>query len=210
MKLEGFVARLFGEVDDLHKEAEMLPLPQQMLGREPGKYGTFTRERYVKLLVSTRQVVLATEESIRDGMKYSPALADVIRPETLGGSSRLKEDIAYLDGSTEPMPVAVSFAEYIRNVGSSVPIALLGQLWVFEGAIAGGGPALVAGIQKQLQLADGGTAYFRGQGQDTRRIFGELCGRMNAHVQGQFAEPVIESARETFTRIISLYRAIGN
>lgn len=177
------LGRLKRETEADHRLAEdALPLMQERLDRT----------QYRRCLGRLHGFVGAYE-------KHAAATAPEWMRETLHARRRvalLKRDLEWF-GAMES-----DTSDPILPEMNSLP-ALLGAMYVMEGSTLGG-QLIARHVAIALDLRDGqGTAYFRGHGDQTGRMWKEFCEMLMTRVSEEQLDMVVISAK-------SMFAAFGN
>ncbi len=171
--------------------------------------GTITRDQYITELEQLYAMHLKLERLVEEN-KNDAAIQSCVSAEQ-ARSPLLEADISYLtrsDGQRKPPSYTQNYQEYLERTAGHEPARLLGSLYVFEGALAGGGGLLAEQIRKKFGLQEDGVGYL-GAGQQSKEAFKSFGMRMNVAITEEGMQSgVVETANRTFEHLDTIYRNI--
>jgi len=192
---------------DLHTRAEKHPAQARMVG------GRATREEYSAFLVQMAALHAYLEPALRELVSGVPALHGVVRPHHFRQAAA-SADLRALGQQPEqdaPLPATSRFCKRLVALSRHDPVALLGVLYVLEGA-TNGGRFIAAAVRPALSLPDGiGTAYLDPHGPFQRERWAQF--RTSVDEQGlSSAEQaaVIAAAYETFEAVYEILEDLNS
>jgi len=201
MATQQITTRLREATKDLHTEAEQHPVQKRFV------QGELSREGYAAWLGQMLKMHQAFEPELDRLAGSATAFAGVLaryRPK----APLLIEDLAALGvdaSAVQPTRAAIRFANDVQRLADETPIALLGVVYVFEGA-TNGGKYLVRAASATYRFPDNrGTRYLDPYGDAQAACwaaFGE--GMDEAGFTVDQAQRIVDVACETFRGIIGV------
>ena len=145
----GLADRLRHDTRELHERAESQPFQQRFVT------GAITAEEYGRFLEQMRAVHVVLDDALRRARTAHPAIA-ALHLDRHDRVARLNQDLADLGraATDAPLPATVRFTNAISAFAASKPAALIGVLYVKEGA-TNGNKIVVRRITDALDLAPG-------------------------------------------------------
>jgi heme oxygenase len=188
------MGRLKAETAELHSRAESRPLQKRLVK------GELPREHYTAWLAQMYLVHRVLEERIRGCADLHPAFGAVVQSR-YWRAGNLEADLAHLGAeasASEPLPATSRLIENIETTAARTPVALLGMLYVREGA-TNGSKFIAAALRRAYGLESAGLSYLDPYGDRQKETWGEFKRDMDST---SFSEPeslaIIEAAKTIF------------
>ena len=186
---------------DLHVRAEKHPVQSRFVT------GKATAGEYAAFLGQMAAIHDRLEPMLRMQTASLGPLANTVQRHHYR-SAAVRADLDVLGQSAEakkPLPATLRFSERLQELGRRQPLALLGVLYVLEGA-TNGGRFIAAAVRPALGLPNGaGTAYLDPHGENQRERWAEFRASLDAQVfNSSERNAVIAAACETFTAIYDI------
>ncbi len=207
----GLADELKARTKDAHNRAEHHPLQQRIVR------GAVDRAEYIRFAASLRHIHIALERAIEGaltgGQSACPPLARIFR-ERHKRSAYFELDFGAFpsEGDTAPSGAALAMADWIRTLGGSCPVALVGPLYVLEGSTNGG--TVIARVLRSRWGLEGSSAALRSidpHGASTRAHWAEFRSDLDAlALSREERSAIIAAASETFEWFTRLMDAHGS
>ena len=127
-------------------------------------------------------------------------------------SNWLKNDLEFLTDSDkieQSLDVTLAYHHEVSDIWGNNPDALLGAVYVFEGAASGGGSLLASKIRERFNFNKNGISYLEGHGSEEKNKFNEFKQRLNdANFSKKTEDEIISCASITFHSIDKIYKEI--
>jgi len=190
-----FSAALKDRTKEHHLRAEHHPL-QQALAR-----GTIDAAVWTAMVIQNRAVHAAMESALAAAALRDERVARVFAPHHRR-LSKFDADLAALgvaEASRAALPTTQKACAWITELGARDPLALLGVLYVLEGA-TNGGQYLAHPLRAMLKLGgDAGLLSLHPHGEQTRDLWMGFRASVDALVLSDIeVDAVIAAAQETF------------
>jgi len=207
----GLADELKARTKDAHDRAEHHPLQQRIVR------GAVDRAEYIRFAASLRHIHAALESAIEavlaGGAGACPPLSRLFRERHKRAAYFELDFGAFLsEGDTAPSGAALAMADWIRTLGGSHPVALVGPLYVLEGSTNGG--TVIARVLRSRWGLEGPAAALRSidpHGASTRAHWAEFRSDLDAlALSREERSAIIEAASETFEWFSRLMEAHGS
>ncbi|MDZ4755394.1 MAG: biliverdin-producing heme oxygenase [Phycisphaerae bacterium] len=200
----GLADTLRAKTHDLHVAAEHHPFQQRLLR------GGMTTSELAGFINEMMHVQLALESALRS---TSNASVRTLVREWHVRSHLSKHDVLALGGTPSPAPnhaATKKFCDVIGNAAERDPTALVGILYVLEGA-TNGNVYVGKALEKHLNLAPGtATRSFDPHGADQRPRWMAFRSELNGLALDQTTTAhVVEAARATFQAVYDISEAMN-
>jgi len=200
----GLADTLKTKTQDLHVAAEHHPFQQRLLR------GGMTTPELAAFINEMMHVQLALESALRSTSNAS--VRTLVRDWHVR-SHLSKHDVIALGGTPSPAPnhsATQKFCDVIRNAAERDPTALVGILYVLEGA-TNGNVYVGKALEKHLNLAPGAaTRSFDPHGADQRPRWMAFRSELNGlALDPATTTQVVEAARATFQAVYDISEAMN-
>ena len=196
----GLALMLKQGTQDLHDQAESGDFQQRMVD------GKLLREEFVAFLQQVWHVHRALDPLFRETASRAPQFAEMLHEDHFR-LAKIEQDLA--DLGAEPtnsiLPSTKQFVTYVSELAQKDPIAVIGVLYVKEGA-TNGNKIVAKRIREGLELGDGvAMGYLDPHGAEQRKrwmAFKE--GLNNLELTAHEKERCVDAARAVFRLFIEL------
>lgn len=192
---------------DLHTRAEKHPAQARMVG------GRATRDEYAAFLVQMAALHACLEPALQKLVKDVPALRGVLRPHHFRQAAANADlrAIGHQPKSDELLQPTSRFCERLQALSRRDPVALLGVLYVLEGA-TNGGKFIAAAVRPTLSLPDGiGTAYLEPHGPLQHERWSQFRASVDEQTLSSAEQAaVIAAACETFEAVYEILEGLNS
>lgn len=196
----GLAFLLKSGTQDLHDEAEAGDFQKRMVD------GRLLREEFIAFLQQVWHVHGAIEPMLRDAARAESRL-DSMLEESHFRVRKIEHDLSDLGAAPceQRLPSTERFIEAVRGHAESNPLALVGVLYVKEGA-TNGNKIVAKRIREALGLPDAvAMGYLDPHGPEQRRRWTAFKGGLNAlELSDDEKQACVEAARMTFRLFMDL------
>lgn len=202
----GIMARLREKTAQLHVDTEQGRFQAAtMAGRLPV-------DAYVALLEQLLLVHHTLESHLRGHAILDESINSVLRDYQYQ-EPYLREDLAHFGrdaDAIEPLEVTRAFIDEIDELSTTLPVALLGVHYVFEGS-NNGGKYIAKGLSRVYGLTDGkGLKYLDPYGDKQQANWQEFKASMEAaNLSATDQEAIVNAAKDTFNAILRIHNALA-
>jgi heme oxygenase len=186
---------------DLHTAAEGQRFQQAMV------QGAISREEYGRFLQEVGEVHRAIDAGLQRHAASQPLLKLLVR-SAHQRSPRIEEDLAALGLAprpSEPLGATRSFVAFLEQIGAGDPAALVGVIYVTEGA-TNGNKFIAKALPGRLGLNAGeALGYLDPHGAEQRRVWMEFKSALETLAPtAAERERILQAARRTFQYFLEL------
>ena len=199
-KATGFHLKLREGTQELHDQAEAGNLQDKMVN------GTLSKEEFAAFIAQMKIVHAALEPALSSASTNDSRIAKIFDDDHIR-IDKIQQDLVDLEweGDITPLPATERFVNYVHEKIDNNPIALIGVLYVEEGA-TNGNKYISKKLIPALGLEEGKALGFLDPHGDEQRTkwnrFKETLNELDLSEEEEAT--CVESAQETFRMIMNI------